>query len=327
MNYRTLNDLSFLVNRCANKLPRDIDLVVGVTRSGMLAASMIALKLNLPLTDLRSFERNDDIDLNETIPQSPNALHKPQAARKVLLVDDTMDTGSTMTAAMQRIGRAFTGDMVTLAAFVVPEAEGRVDVFLEKLPQPRLFEWNIMHHEIIGHACLDIDGVLCEDPTEEENDDGERYIKFLQTAAPLHIPTTHAAHLVTSRLEKYRKETEEWLERHGVRYGQLHMLDLPSAAERRRLNAHHKRKAEVFKNDPEALLFIESEKRQALAILEYAQKPVFCIETNQLYVPGMPAAALDRRREAPRTGFGIKRRLTEGTRKLLGRSMLLPRGA
>jgi uncharacterized HAD superfamily protein/adenine/guanine phosphoribosyltransferase-like PRPP-binding protein len=327
MNYRTLNDLSFLVNRCASKLPRDIDLVVGVTRSGMLAASMIALKLNLPLSDLRAFERNEDVDHQETIPQSAHPLHKPQAAKKVLLVDDTMDTGATMTAAMQRIDRCYEGEVVTLAAFVVPEAQGRVDAFLEAVPQPRFFEWNIMHHEIIGHACLDIDGVLCEDPTEDENDDGERYIKFLQTAAPLHIPTTHAAHLVTSRLEKYRKETEEWLERHGVRYGQLHMLDLPSAAERRRLNAHHKRKAEVYKNDPNAMLFIESEKRQALEILEYAKKPVFCIETNQMYVPGMPVSALERRREQPRAGFGIKRRLTEGTRKLLGRTMLLPRGA
>jgi uncharacterized HAD superfamily protein/adenine/guanine phosphoribosyltransferase-like PRPP-binding protein len=327
MNYRTLNDLSFLVNRCASRVPRDIDLVVGVTRSGMLAASMIALKLNLPLTDLRSFERNDDIDQHETAPQPLQVLHKPQSARKVLLVDDTLDTGSTMTAAMQRVSRAFDGEIVTLAAFIVPDAESRVDAFLEVVPQPRFFEWNIMHHEIIGHACLDIDGVLCEDPTEEENDDGERYIRFLQAAAPLHIPTTHAAHLVTSRLEKYRKETEEWLDRHGVRYGQLHMLDLPSAAERRRLNAHHKRKAEVYRNDPNALLFIESEKRQALEILDYAQKPVFCIETNQMYVPGMPISELDRRRALPKTGFGIKRRLTEGTRKLLGRSILLPRGA
>ncbi len=327
MNYRTLNDLSRLVNRCAGKLPRDIDLVVGVTRSGMLAASMIALKLNLPLTDLRSFERNDDVDHHETTSQPASELHKPLAAGKILLVDDTLDTGATMNGALGRVGRVFDGAVVTLAAFVVPESQDRVDAFLEVVPQPRFFEWNIMHHEIIGHACLDIDGVLCVDPTHEENDDGERYLEFLRTAAPLHIPTTQAAHLVTSRLEKYRKETEEWLQRHGVRYGQLHMLDLPSAAERRRLNAHHKRKAEVYKNDRNALLFIESEHRQALEIMEYAQKPVFCIDTNQMYVPGMPATALERRQSTPRKGFGIKRRLTEGTRRLLGRHMLQPRGA
>ena len=59
MNYRSLNDLSRLSTECASQIPDDIELVIGIPRSGMLVASIIALKQNLPLTDLYSFLRND----------------------------------------------------------------------------------------------------------------------------------------------------------------------------------------------------------------------------------------------------------------------------
>lgn len=66
MNYRSLNDLSRLSTECAGKIPNDVDLVVGIPRSGMLVASIIALKQNLPLTDLYSFLRNDDLKKGST---------------------------------------------------------------------------------------------------------------------------------------------------------------------------------------------------------------------------------------------------------------------
>ena len=48
---------------------------------------------------------------------------------------------------------------------------------------------------------MDIDGVLCADPTPEENDDGEKYRHFLLNAPPLFIPKVTIGTLVTSRLE------------------------------------------------------------------------------------------------------------------------------
>ncbi|UAW99517.1 phosphoribosyltransferase [Halopseudomonas nanhaiensis] len=316
MQYRTLNDLSALVNQCGSQMPRDIELIVGVTRGGMLLGSMLSLKSNLPLTDLRSFQRNEDLD-PVTPRQGKPSPSKPHQARKVLLVDSSIATGKTMASAREAVASCFDGDVVTLAGFVNPENVSKVDICLEALPLPRFFEWSIMHHEIIGHACLDIDGVLCVDPTHEQNDDGERYIDFLKNAAPLHIPTTQALHLVTSRLEKYRKETEEWLERNGVQYGKLHMLNMASAEERRRANAHHVLKAEVYKNDPNALLFIESEPRQAVEILRISGKPVFCVDTNQMYLPEMLEELLSQQRR--QSGFGIKRRIAAGLRLLTSR--------
>ncbi|WP_150304274.1 phosphoribosyltransferase [Pseudomonas saliphila] len=298
MNYRSLNDLSTLINDHAGNFPRDIELVVGASRGGMLVANIIALKLNQPSMELQVLLRDD-------------ASSTP-AAQKILLVDDCLATPDSILQARRRIEAHCCASVTTLVAFAEREHVLGIDLVLEVLEHPRIYEWNIMHHPLVGATCFDIDGVLCVDPTQAENDDGAGYRHFLRTARPLHIPSLPIAHLVTSRLEKYRAETEEWLERNGVRYGTLHMLDLPSAAERRRLNMHHKFKAQVYRNDPQAQLFIESEKAQAIEIMRTTGKPVFCIETNRMYVHGM------KQKELGTTRAG-------GLRKALGKARRLPR--
>ncbi|QJD59693.1 phosphoribosyltransferase [Pseudomonas sp. gcc21] len=292
MNYRSVSDLSTLTNRFASKVPTDVDLVVGIPRSGMLVASIVALKLNLPLTDLYSFERNDELKKGHTRTYKHEALRLPQQARKILLVDDSIASGGSMREARDKVSKVFAGEVVTMVAFAQRNNAEAVDIFLETVEQPRVFEWNIMHHALISHSCLDIDGVLCVDPTRSQNDDGENYLGFLEHAQPLFIPSIEVKHLVTSRLEKYRAETEAWLERHGVRYQQLHMLDLPSAAERRRLDMHKQFKADIYRGDPHAVLFIENEERQAWEIMRLTGKPVFCLETNEMYAPGASLSSL-----------------------------------
>lgn len=286
MNYRSLNDLSRLSTAGACQIPNDVELVVGIPRSGMLAASVIALKLNIPLTDVQSFLRNDELRKGKTRTYKHEALTRPFDARKILLVDDSICSGNSLREAVEEIKAAYAGEVVTLAAFAEKHNRHMVDVHFELVEQPRMFEWNILHHPYLAQSCLDIDGVLCVDPTHEENDDGPNYLGFLGSTRPLFIPSVEVGHLVTSRLEKYRPQTEEWLERHGVRYGELHMLDLPSAEERRRLNIHHKFKAEVYAKQPLARLFIESEKKQAIDIMTATGKPVYCIESNEMYTPG-----------------------------------------
>ena len=68
-----------------------------------------------------------------------------------------------------------------------------------------MFEWNYLHHDGYSHlCCYDIDGVLCEDPTDEENDDGDRYKNFILNAPLRFKPFAPIGFLVSSRLEKYR---------------------------------------------------------------------------------------------------------------------------
>jgi len=165
----------------------------------------------------------------------------------------------------------------------------------------------------IQKSCFDIDGVLCVDPTEAENDDGEKYRAFLRDAKPLYIPRYKIYALVTSRLEKYRGETEEWLAKHGARYERLYMLDLPSKEERIRLNMHAKFKAKVYKELRETSLFYESETSQARQIARLTKKAVFCVATDELINRSVNFAGLR---------LPLKQRLKKLVKKTL--RMLIP---
>ena len=55
MHYRSVADLNEDIKANLHKIPEDVTLIVGVPRSGMLAANLIALYLNIPLTDIDNF--------------------------------------------------------------------------------------------------------------------------------------------------------------------------------------------------------------------------------------------------------------------------------
>lgn len=157
MNYRSVSDLANLTNKYASKVPHDIELVVGIPRSGMLVASIISLKLNLPLTDLYSFHRNDELKKGNTRTYKHAQLANPWDAKKILLVDDSIASGNSMLAAVEMVKSVYQGEVLTMAAFAQKENTGNVDLYFETVEQPRLFEWNILHHNLMRHACLDID--------------------------------------------------------------------------------------------------------------------------------------------------------------------------
>jgi len=156
-----------------------------------------------------------------------------------------------------------------------------VDYFFEVVPLPRYFQWNVFNHTTLEKACFDIDGVLCVDPTDEQNDDGPKYTDFILNAPPLFIPGAKIGTIVTSRLEKYRKETETWLAKHNVKYNDLVMLDLPDMAARQKANNHGDFKAGVYTSKP-YVLFIESNLNQAIQINRIAKKPVLCTENFEM---------------------------------------------
>ena len=99
------------------------------------------------------------------------------------------------------------------------------------------------------------------------------------------------------------------------------MLDLPTAEERRRLNIHHKFKAEVYSKHPLTRLFIESEVKQAIEIMRISGKPVYCIETNEMYVPGQ---ASNLKASALRKSYSLKAKILRKIKSVVGR--LVPVG-
>lgn len=278
MNYRNIDDLNHCILQHLSILPRDFDLIVGVPRSGMFPAYLLALYLNLPVTDLDSF-RNGHIYQTGERGKTFNMTN----IHKVLVVDDSISTGYAMEKCRSLLAETEKNyEIKYCAIYVVPPHKGTVDYYFEALEYPRFFQWNIMNHSILQKTCMDIDGVLCVDPTPEENDDGENYRHFLLNASPLFIPKVTVGTLVTSRLEKYRPETVAWLEKNHVKYGKLVMLNLPDMAARQRANCHASFKAKEYSSSSDNMLFVESSMAQAVEINRLTRKPVLCTETFQM---------------------------------------------
>jgi uncharacterized HAD superfamily protein/adenine/guanine phosphoribosyltransferase-like PRPP-binding protein len=283
MNFRTIGQMNDAIVAGLVKVPHDIDLVVGVPRSGMLPAAIVALYLNVALTDVDGLLEGRLLQAGLSR-KTQQRINEVKSARKILVMDDSCLSGKQLNVVREQICNAkLKAEIIYCVVYATSDSGQYVDLYFELCPMPRMFEWNIMHHPGLVHACLDIDGVLCSDPSDEENDDGANYCRFLDEAKPLWIPTTQVGWLVTSRLEKYRAQTENWLSRHGVKFGELVMLNMNSAAERRAAKCHGKFKGEVYRLKS-AQLFIESDPMQALEISEIAGKTVFCSSNRQVYL-------------------------------------------
>lgn len=277
MYYRNVKDLNNIILKRLSIIPRDLDLIVGVPRSGMLPANLLALYLNKPYTDIHSFlnghiykagARSQFFDISEF--------------KNILVVDDSIASGAAMVEVKESLKHL--DDKFNIrycAVYVIPGKEKMVDYFFEIVPLPRYFQWNILNHTTLEKACFDIDGVLCADPLPEQNDDGEKYTDFILNAPPLFIPGSKIGTIVTSRLEKYRKETETWLAANSIKYNELVMLDLPNMEARQRANNHGDHKAKAYLSKP-YVLFIESEYHQAVEINRLTKKPVLCTENFEM---------------------------------------------
>ncbi len=284
MNYCSLSDLSRDIWSNCHRIPRNVDLVIGIPRSGLMSASLIALALNLPLADVEGFA-NGRLIASGTSRRRAALDLQFEDVRHALLVDDSISSGGSMARALAQIRRFSDKKITTCAVYGLEDTAPNVDIVFRIVPLPRAFEWNVMHHDILRSACVDIDGVLCIDPTPEENDDGPAYLDFLRHARPYSLPTKRINTLVTSRLEKYRPETVAWLEKFGIEYDQLVMLNLPDAATRRRLAVHGSFKGAIYR-DSAATLFIESEFGQARQIADISRKDVLCFGNQQVVRPG-----------------------------------------
>ncbi|MGB3828341.1 MAG: hypothetical protein WA962_06140 [Ornithinimicrobium sp.] len=331
MHYRSTGQLNADIVRWADALPKDIDLVVGIPRSGMLAATMLALHLHTPLADLDGLLAGRVLTAGQRMRDGRSAVI--DSARRILVLDDSINKGGSMREAQHKLAAGapeLSGRVVWGATYVAPgNAKALVDYWYESIPQPRAFEWNILHHADLADACMDIDGVLCPDPDEEQNDDGPRYEEFLSQTPTRLVPGTEVGWLVTARLERYREQTEEWLRVNGIRYGELLMHPAATAEQRRQEQSHASFKAEVYRRT-KAWLFIESSIEQAVAIADIVRRPVYCTDRQVMVHPGVPVGGVAPRRHAAhwrirnaarhqrRRVKVVRRRLTQGVDTVIG---------
>lgn len=276
MYYRTIADLNDIILKRLYILPRNYDLIVGIPRSGMLPANLLALYLNKPYTDLHSFLNGHIYSSGER-----SQFFNTKEAKKILVVDDSLASGSALEECKKLLAPYTDYTIEYCVIYVVPGKEKMIDYCFESVPLPRYFQWNILNHTVLEKSCFDIDGVLCVDPTSEQNDDGDKYKDFLLNAKPLFIPGSKIGTLVSSRLEKYRHETETWLKKHHIRYNKLVLMDLPDMEARQRSGSHAAFKAKEYQSI-EYALFIESDLSQALEINRLTKKPVLCTENFRM---------------------------------------------
>ena len=281
INFVSFRMLNKLLVQNLYRIPHDVDVVVGVPRSGLLLANMIACYLNKPLTDVAGVVDGRILDAGNS-KNKTNWVKDFSAVKKILVVEDSVSSGFSINQAKDYLA-SVNVKKIYLAAFVEPRAVNTVDLFFAVVPQPRMFEWNFMHHSLLNFCCVDFDGVLCHDPTEEQNDDGEKYRNFILNAAPKFIPSRPIGWIVTARLQKYAEESLWWLKKHNVQFKSMAMLNLESAEQRRALGLHAKFKAQVFGSLKDAFLFIESDPRQAQEIAQLSDKQVYCVENSANY--------------------------------------------
>lgn len=284
MSYTSFADMANDIRRNAWKVPADVDIIVGVPRSGLLAALMLGEVLNKPVIDLDGFVAGREPQAGS---RSKLMRHDKRCA---LILDDTVYSGGSMKRAREK---AQTAAGFAKMYFGCVYAEGRdacklVDVFFVNNYNPHeeiwhLYEWNILHHgsRLSSRCMFDIDGVLCKEPPDERFLD--KYLEYIANAVPMVIPTTEIGALVSFRLEQYRDITEQWLKKQGVMYGALHLCPARNYHDRSMYFTSSAYKAGIYRDAKWALLFIESDRKQAQEIARLAGKQVFCYEGGKMY--------------------------------------------
>lgn len=227
-----------------SQLPLDIGAIIGIPRSGLIPAAVMATYLHLPLYTI-----SPD---NEIIPAgggSRTGYGKLLPTGEYLLVDDTNHNGLTIEYLRQRI--PWLCD-IPLAVVYAKHPE-KVDYYHQELPRPHLMEWNLFNASFISSLATDLDGIICKNPPHSHK--------------PLFLPRNReVGTIITARPESQRAGTEEWCKQHRVKYSRLIMW--PGDPQKRDLLSIARWKADMC-SVVGAEFYIESEPLLADAIRKH----------------------------------------------------------
>jgi hypothetical protein len=282
--------------RLGSLLPADCAGVIGVPRSGMIAASAIATHYHLPLYHLPAGSGPPQ----PTGHGGRGTAGFPDAKGPYALVEDTVFGGGSMGRSLARC-RRHGWRVLTCAVYCTPWRTQTIDRHAVALDAPHVLAWHWANggpafghwaagaagnHLWGGGVAVDFDGVLCEEPTVPDADGGpglERYRQWLTEAKPLVLPRRHPLRLiVTGRLEQFRPETEAWLTRWGIGWDRLVMCPHPTASARARAGDVPTMKGREF-GESKCGIFLESDPRQCPTIHAIGKKPVVCPPTGEVW--------------------------------------------
>ena len=287
ISYKSVEDLSNTIRKNLWKIPDEIDLIVGVPRSGMFCGILLSQMLNKPVISLDDFIKGRK-------PSGGGRMDyiKTTGFKNILVLDDNVCSGKAIEQVKETINNFKNKDKYNFTYCCI-YAEGvnskdKVDIYLEDVRVTGvdlyLYEWNIMHFDAgyTEHFMYDIDGIVCKDPPDDYGDINA-YEEYIKNPVTMVVPSRKIGGFVTYRLNKYREITETWLKSLGVEYNYLYMFNASSYEERAKAATPAQYKAMVYGNTDWAILYIESDDKQAQEIARLTHKPVFCYDTGKMY--------------------------------------------
>lgn len=248
------------------------DVIVHIPRSGTAPAAIIASYMARPFCSVAEYCEG----------MGSSRKSETGITERVLLVDDLSRRGVQMRNAVNAIWAKRPGaQIVTLSIYRSKNLRGQS---LERVPDMVLREiehefyvapWFLWKNKrLLPVMATDMDGVLCKDYAR-----GEDYGAFLEGVQPKFKPfDVPVGWIVTGRREKYREQTEEWLARHGFKFGKLLMF--PDNHSRKHVAEW---KARRYAKLRKARLFVESCDKQAPIIARDSGKPVWCVDSSRGY--------------------------------------------
>lgn len=260
----------------ASKLPSDVTTIIGMARSGLCVATMVSMLLHRPLMILRQ-------SMGDVMPAGNGwrLTGNTGGTGKAVLIDDTVMSGNSFKNTKHMIDPKIP-NLIRAAVYVNPAAKYKPDIWVRDLPWPHLLEWNLFNSIMVPAMATDFDGIICHDCRPDQDDDGPKYLDWMRNVQPLYLTRRLSIPLiVTARLEKYRQETHDWLNRWGVSVSRLVMWPGESLAERNRSDvaswkAGHYRQFATQRQRVGPPMFVESDPRQAQRIAQVSGQLVVC---------------------------------------------------
>lgn len=248
--------------------------IAGVPRSGLKVATEIAIRLGVKVYE--ASREKGLVELNTGLRLKADPIHGPMTSfnGEIVLVEDSTCSGYSIANLRENPELK---ELPTYAVYGASPGKNHINDYAKHLELPHWFEWNIWNNGQIledFNVAIDWDGVLNEDCTVEDDDDGERYINWLTNVKPIRTPRNYKVpFIITARREAYRNIAEEWLAKYHINYGQLIMF--PGTFEERSQTDIGKWKAqEAMKVNSH--MFIESCPIQAKTILDNSYLRVIC---------------------------------------------------
>lgn len=117
--------------------------IVAITRGGLVPAAIVARELNIRAVDcvaVKSYDHKNQGEIKVLKPVSDEIIEAAKAGKKVLIIDDLVDTGATARAVREMLPGA---QLATV--YAKPKGREMVDTFITEVSQDTwiYFPWDL----------------------------------------------------------------------------------------------------------------------------------------------------------------------------------------